>query len=338
MRRLRGRSRDPWHPLLRIAELRPVRTKPCRVVLPRSELLRVRGRAHELALACAVCLALDELVDDRRNLGVAAGTLQRAQLETQRRGVRAGFLAQRLQNGKRFARLTLLELQLGFEHQSRHGEALGLGVRPREHRLRCAELARVDRGTGTEQRRKPGRARNRQRLLGVLACATVSAFEQRDHRRVLFRAGAIALLLAPVCANFFGQREGPADDAEQQIADDEAADQQDDQQVERKLDAVGRRDEQRVTGRELGGERDGDRGGREQEKPEEDAHGTRAPTAPASPRRRGRVRGPVRGAARAAPRGCASGPAFRQASASPRAASATRGPPARASRARRSTA
>ena len=55
----------------------------------------VRRGTDELALAHAVHLALHQLIDERRNLGVAAGALQRAQLEAQRGGVRARLLAQR---------------------------------------------------------------------------------------------------------------------------------------------------------------------------------------------------------------------------------------------------
>ena len=165
----------------------------------------MRGGAHELAFPHAVHLALDELIDERRDLGVATGALQRAQFEPQRGGVRARLLAQRAEDGERFERLALLQLHLGFEHQPRHREARHRRIGTREQRLGGGELAGGDRRSRAEQRRQARRLRYRERFLGELPRAAEAALEQRDDRRILLRARALLMLPLPVPAHFLGQ-------------------------------------------------------------------------------------------------------------------------------------
>ena len=171
-----------------------------------------------LALLRAVDLALDELVDERRNLGVAAGALQRAQLEAQRRGVRARFLAQRLQHRERVERPPLLELHLGIEHQPRHREARRLRDRAGEVRLGRREVARVERRARRDQRGNPGARGNVERLLGELSRLAVAAFEQRDDRRIELRARRALLLAAAHRAHFARQGRRPEREPQQRVA------------------------------------------------------------------------------------------------------------------------
>ena len=53
----------------------------------RGQFLRMGRRTDEIAFGRAVRLALDELIDERRDIRVASETLQRAKLETQRANV-----------------------------------------------------------------------------------------------------------------------------------------------------------------------------------------------------------------------------------------------------------
>ena len=187
--------------LLGIGELRPVGAQAFAIEHARSELLRMRGGAHELAFRRSVHLALDELIDERRDLRVATGGLQCAQFEAQRGGMRAGLLAQHAEDAERFERLALLQLHLGFEHQPRHREARHRRVGSREQRLGGGELAGGDGRARAEQRGQARRLRNRQRLLRELPRAAEATLEQRDDRRILLRpARAPAAAAAGTCA------------------------------------------------------------------------------------------------------------------------------------------
>ena len=299
-------------------KLRPVGAKPFAIEHPRGELLGVGGGAHELALAHAVDLALHELIDERRNLGIAAGPLQRAQFEPQCRGVRARFLAQHAEDGESFERLALLQLHFGFEHQSRHRETRHRRIGARQKRLRGGELAGGDGGPRAEQRRQSRRVRYRERFLGELPRAAEAALEQRDESRIMLRAGALLMLALPVDAHFFRQPQRAPDDAQQHVTRDEAAHDEEEQKVERQLHPIRRRDEERITCREPRRQRDGHRSAGEEEKPEEDAHSLSA--SPVPRRLLLPERDPVRAAARATLRGSASSRASRRAWATRQAA------------------
>ena len=156
------------------------------------------GSAHEFAFRRAVGLALDELIDERRDLGVATGGLQRAQLEAQRGRVRACFLAQCAENAERLERVSLLQFHLGLQHQPRDREARHRRVGSREQRLGGRELPGGDGRASAEQCRQARGLRNAQRLLRELPGPAEAALQQRDDRRVLPGAGALLLLPLPV--------------------------------------------------------------------------------------------------------------------------------------------
>ena len=149
--------RDPRQRALGVGQPAPVAAQPLRVRRQRLQRVGVRGGADQVAFLGAVDLALDQLVDQRGDLGVAAGGAQRPQLQPQRGGVRAGLLAQRGQVGQRLGRAPLLELHLGLEHQPRHREAVHLRVRAREQRRGAVEIARFHR----RARRRSARAARR---------------------------------------------------------------------------------------------------------------------------------------------------------------------------------
>ena len=108
-------------------------------------MLAVRADPHEVGLRRIEYLALDQLIEQRRNLRPSPRRLQRAQFQPQRRRVHARFLAQLLQQPQRFQRLAVLERNLRGEHKPRHGKALRLRVGGREEPLRRVEVADIDR-------------------------------------------------------------------------------------------------------------------------------------------------------------------------------------------------
>ena len=225
----------------------------------RRKFLRMRRGAYKLTLHHSVRFALDQLVDERRDFGVLTGALQRAEFQPQCGSMRAGLFAQRLENTERQQRLALLELHFGLEHESGHGEACHLGVGTGEQCFGGREFARVDRCPGADHRGQARRLRNRQRLFSVLTSPPITAFQQCDHRRILLRAGALLMLLPPLDAHLLRQSKGVFDDAQKRVAEEKACDQEGEQQIERKLDAIRWRDEQRIAGREPGRHRNGDR-------------------------------------------------------------------------------
>ncbi len=198
--------------------------KPAGSFAARGELAGMRSRPQVIAFVGAVHLPLHELIDERRDLRVASRALQRAKLEPKRRGVRAGLLAQRLQHGERVERPPLLELHLGVEHHSRHGEASGLRRMAGKCASAVAIVARVERGAGRNQRRDAGRIRNLERFLRELARLPVAPLEQRDDRGVELRPHPRLPLAAAHRAHLGRQPRRTGRDAHERIARNEARD------------------------------------------------------------------------------------------------------------------
>jgi hypothetical protein len=153
------------------------------------------------ALLGLVHLALDELIDERRDVAVPSGRAQRAQLEPQRRRVQSRFAAQIGEACERFAGLSALQRDLRLEHETRHREARHLCIGPREQRERCVVVAHVERRARADQRRHGRRLRDLQRLAGVLTGLAAAAFDQRDDRRVEAGPRALQLLATPVLSD-----------------------------------------------------------------------------------------------------------------------------------------
>src|SRR5439155_1311088 len=215
---------------------------------------------------------LDQLLDEWRNLAEAPRCLRRAELEPQRRGVHARLAFQRVQDPQRFLGLPLLQRDFRGKRQSRHREAPRLRLGSGKIRFRRIELAHVDRRARGDQRGQPRRMWQRQRFLRLLLRLAVATLEQRDDRGVELRPRAIFLLQSSPFAHLRGQLYRAHDHAQPEIERSEAADDEDEQQVERELDAVRRRDQQRVAGVEPRRQRGNDRGDGEQQEPEQKAH------------------------------------------------------------------
>ena len=137
------------------------------------------------------------------------------------------------------------------------------------------ELAHVDGGARAEKRRKAGRVRNGERFFRVLARLAVAAFEQRDGRSVLLAARALDVALAAIRTHLGGQPCDARRDTEHEVEPDEACGGEQDERVERKLDAIRRRDEQCVPIVQLEEERHEHGQSGEQQEGEENSHGRR---------------------------------------------------------------
>ena len=264
----------------------------------------MRGRAQHVALRRVVDLALDQLVDDRRNLGEAPRGGERAHLQSQRRSVQARLALELRELLERDARLVLLQRHVRLEHEPGHRRG---SARPHPD-VRAAprprEIAHVDRRARAEQRGQPARLRDGERFLGELPRLAVAALEQRDDRGILLAARAIEVApaaalahLAPACARCATARRSS------RWTTTNARITQHDERVERELHAIGRRDEQRVARVELEQQRRQHRERGEQQEREEQAHEReRYRAAPAPARRRSRVAFTVRSASRLAAR------------------------------------
>ena len=201
---------------------------------------------------------------------------------------------------ERRARLLLLERHVGLEHQARHRQARRAGVRSREQRFGRVELVHVDGRARPDQRRQARRLRNRERLLRELARLAVPPFEQRDDRRILLAARAFDVAPAAALAHLARQPRDPPADAQQQVGDGEAGDDEHDERIERKLDAIRRRDEQRVARVELEQQRREHRERGQQQEREQETHQRPADAPPARSAERSRVAFSVRTAVRLA--------------------------------------
>src|SRR5439155_18679775 len=104
----------------------------------------------------------------------------------------------------------------------------------------------------------------------------VAAFEQCDRGGVELGSRSRLLLPAPQLAHLPGQLDRMHDGSQHKVERDEARDDENEQEVEGKLDAVRRRNQQRVAVVELRGQRGDDGSDGEQEKPEQEAHPVRA--------------------------------------------------------------
>ncbi len=258
----RSGERDLGQRAVVLGQLVPVRAQPCRIGSKRSQSIRVRRRAQQIRLRGLVDLAFRELIQQRGHLRVAPRLHERAQLESQRRRVRAGIALELRQSRERFRGSALLERKLGLEHQPRHAQARRLRVRTSEQRSRSGEIARLERCTRADQCSESGRMRNRERFLGGLARAAVAPFEQSDQRRILLASRALDMLRLAVLAHLARQPRKARCESQQHVDEREAACSEHDERVERNFEAVRRCDDQHVAGvvdsREQR-DRDGDR-------------------------------------------------------------------------------
>ena len=259
--------------LFGVRQLAPVGAQPCRIVRPGLELLRMRRRPQIIAFLRSVRLAPHELIDQRGNFTVTPRALQRAQLEPQRRRVRARLLFQCLELRQRFERPPLLQVHLGVEHQTRDCQAARLHGGSGEVRFGRREVARVERCPRRHQRDEPGRSRDGEAFLRELTCLAIASFEQRDDSGIELRPCASFPLPAPELPDVARQRRHAQREPQQRIAADKAADHEQQHEIERQLDAIRRRDEQHIAVDDLCGERNAHRRGGEQQEPEQDPHG-----------------------------------------------------------------
>ena len=191
------------------------------------------------------------------------------------------------ENAERFERLSLFELHLGFEHQPRHREARHASVGTCEQRLRGGEFAGGDgRASADERGQGPTTAVSPALLPRTAAPGRSGPRAARRPRHPASRGHAPADAGDGICRTSSGNPSARLTTRSSSVAGDEAAEHEDEQQIERKLDPVGRRDEQRVAGRQPRRQRDGHGRTGEQEEPEEDAHRAayRAAGAAAAPR------------------------------------------------------
>ena len=250
----RRRARDPRQPLLRIGEPAPVRAQARRDRAGgAASSSRVRGRAHVLALLRAVDLALDQLVDERRDLGVAAGApaARAARAAAPRCASPPPCAAPAARRAPR--RGCPCSSFISASSISRGTARLGdLGVGPREQRLGAPSKSRVsiaaraptsaaspdDCGIASASsanlrapcRSGPRAARRRRRPASPARAPAAAGAAQRAPRRA-GRSARRTIRSSDVAAR---RSRRPASTQ---------------QQVERELDAVGRRDEQRIAGR-----------------------------------------------------------------------------------------
>src|SRR5204863_8270244 len=112
-----------------------------------------------------------------------------------------------------------------------------------------------------------------ERLLRELPRLAVAALDQRDNGRFLLRARTAELSPATMIAYVARQSRQPRHHPREGIERRECGDDQQKERIERKLDAIRRRDEQRIAGIDPRDERDGDRSRRQHEKGEQRAHG-----------------------------------------------------------------
>ncbi len=151
-------------------------------------------------------------------------------------------------------------------------QARRLRVRPAEHRLGRVEIANVDRGARSDDRIESAGTRYRQRFQCALLGLAVTPFEQRDEGGVLRRTSPLQLLAPAPGAHRLRKARGAHGQPDRAIQRGEADDGDQQQQVERKLDPVRRRDQQRVPRIQLDRQRGGHRRRGEQQEPEEKAH------------------------------------------------------------------
>jgi len=196
----------------------------------------VRGRPHEIAFGLAVHLALDQLVDERRDVGVPAAACSARNSSRSAAVVRAGLLLQRW-SSRRASRAGPAPAAARFLHQSRDGEARHLHF-GRASRLRRPRIARLHRGARGDECRQPGRP-------GIASASSPAAATCRSGPRAARRRRRRASHAPARAAAGAGRRdlgrqaERTPDEPHQQVAADESGDHQQDQQIERDLDAIG---------------------------------------------------------------------------------------------------
>ena len=115
---------------------------------------RVRARAQQVALRRIVDLALDQLIDQRRDFRLAAGRRERPQLEPQRRGVQSRLALQFAQLAQRVAGLSALQRRFRGQHEARHRQAADARIRSAEVRSAPRRSRAVDRRARADQRRQ----------------------------------------------------------------------------------------------------------------------------------------------------------------------------------------
>src|SRR5689334_4604987 len=131
----RGRSGDTGLDPRRLRQPAPCLAQSHRVGGKRPELLALRRELHLAALRGVEHAALDELIDERRDVAEAARRLRRAELQAQRRRVQPRLALERAQDAQRFLRLPLLQRALRGEREAGDGEASRLRFGPREKLL-----------------------------------------------------------------------------------------------------------------------------------------------------------------------------------------------------------
>ena len=147
-------------------------------------MLALRRGLHLLALRRIEHAALDQLLDQRRDVGEAARGLHRAELQPQCRGVHACFTPQRLEYPQSLLWLATLQRDLRGKRQPWNRQASHLRFRPAEKFFGARVLTHVERRTRANQCGDAGCARERQRFVGLLLRLAVASFEQRDRRSV----------------------------------------------------------------------------------------------------------------------------------------------------------
>ncbi len=109
-------ARDSRIVLVRVGQAIPVGAQARRVLPQCAQCLRVGAGAHEVSLRGVVHLALDQLIDERRDFGVAPCRGERPQLEPQRCRMQARLAFELAQPCQRFARLSPLQRRFRREH------------------------------------------------------------------------------------------------------------------------------------------------------------------------------------------------------------------------------